>query len=87
MMFNLCAAGFALLLVLVSCLAIGLWYWYEDVGLKQCALELQTINIDLDKDSRALLVKLLNQNNNSAAALREYRRIKGYGEVLFPYRG
>ena len=36
--------------------------------------------------SRALLVKLFYQNNNSAAALREYRRIKEYGEVLFPYR-
>ena len=32
----------------------------------------------LDKVSRALLVKLFYQNNNnSAAALREYRRIKG----------
>ena len=61
MMFRLCAAGFKLLLVLVSWLAIGCWYWYGDVGLKlkhQCALHLQTINMGLDKDSRALLVKL-----------------------------
>ena len=43
----------------------------------QCALQLQTINMDLDKDSRTLLVKLFYQNNNNgAAALREYRRIK-----------
>ena len=55
MMFRLCAAGFALL-VLVSWLAIGRWYWYGDVGSKhkhQCALQLQTINVALNKDSRA----------------------------------
>ena len=48
-------------------------HWYGDLGLKykhQCALQLQTINMGLDKDSRALLVKLFYQNNNSAAALR-----------------
>ena len=51
------------------------------VGLKhknQCALQLQTINMGLDKVSRALLVKLFYQNNNnSAASLREYQRIIG----------
>ena len=48
----------------------------------QCALQLQTINMNLDKVSRALLVKLFffQNNNNSAAALREYRCIKEYGE-------
>ena len=41
------------------------------------------INMGLDKDSRALLVKLFYQNNNnSAAALHEYRCINDYGEVL-----
>ena len=40
----------------------------------QYALQLQTINMDLDNDSRALLVKLFYQNNNnSSAALLEYR--------------
>ena len=61
MMFRLCAAGFALLLVLVSWLAIRRWYWYGDIGLKHkhhCALQLQTINMGLNKVSRALLVKL-----------------------------
>ena len=90
MLFRMCAAGFALLLVLVSWLAIGRWYWYGDVGLKhkrQCALQLQVINMSLYKVSRASLVKLFNQNNNiTAVALREYERIKAYGEVLFPYR-
>ena len=41
---------------------IGRWFWYGDVGFKhkhQCALQLQTINIGLDKVGRALLVKLL----------------------------
>ena len=82
-MFRLYAAGFALLLVLVPWLAIGRWYWYGDLGLKhkhQCALQLQTINMGLDKVNRAVLVKLFYQNsNNSAAALREYRRIKAGG--------
>ena len=68
---------------------MGRWYWYGDVGLKhkhQCAFELQTINMGLDKDSRALLVKLFpSKSNNSAAVLCKYRRIKKYGEVLFPY--
>ena len=31
-MFRLCAAGFSLLLVFVSLLAVGRWYWYGDVG-------------------------------------------------------
>ena len=35
------------------------------------------MNMGLDKVSRVLLVKLFYQNNNSAAAHREYRRIKG----------
>ena len=87
MIFRLCAAGFALLLVLLSLHAIGCWYWYGDQGLKhkhQCALQLQTINVGLNKDSRALLVKLFYQNNNNgAAALREYRRIKDTGRSSF----
>ena len=79
MVFRLWAAGFVLL-ALGSWLAIGRWYWYGDVELKhkhQCALQLQTINMSLDKVSRALLVKLFYQNNNSAAVLHEYRHIKG----------
>ena len=44
----------------------------------QCAFQLQVITMGLDKYSRALLVKPFHQNNsNSAAALREYQRIKG----------
>ena len=42
MIFRLFTAGFVLLLVLVSWLAIGHWYWYRDIGLKhkhQCALQ------------------------------------------------
>ena len=90
-MFRLCAARFALL-VLVSWLVSGRWYWYGEVGFlkhkHQCALQLQTINMGLNKVSRALLVKLFFQNNKkSAVALREYRHIKEYGEVFFPYRG
>ena len=41
----------------------------------------------LSQRGELLLVKLFFQNNNIAAVLREYRRIKGNGEVLFPYRG
>ena len=48
----------------------------------QCELQWQTINMGLDKNSRALLVKLFYHNNNSDAALREYRRVKEYGEVV-----
>ena len=52
----------------------------------QCALQLQTINMGLDKDNKALLENLFYQNNrNTAAALSEYRRIKGYGKVYFRY--
>ena len=60
MIIRLFAAGFVFLLVLVSWLAIG--HWYGDVGLKhkhRCALQLQTINMGLDKVSRALLVMLV----------------------------
>ena len=69
-------------------LAIGRWYWYGGLKHKhQCVLQLQTISLALYKDSRSLLVKLFYQNNNnSAAAPRECRRIKEYGEVLLPYR-
>ena len=83
MMFRLCAAGFALLLVLVSWLAVGRWCWYGDEGLKhkyQCALQLQTIHVDHDKISRAFFITL-------AIVLLLFASIdalKEYGEVLFP---
>ena len=55
----------------------------------QCELQLQTINMGLDKISRALLVKLFyqNNNNNSVTALLEYRRIKGIrrGPLSIPW--
>ena len=87
-MFRLCAAGFALLLVL---LVLFRWYWYVEVWLKhkhQYALQVQTINMGLDKVSMALLVKLFYRNNyNSAAAIRYYRLIKGIRRGLLSVPG